>query len=177
MKLFIIFIRAVTPMGKNKVPMKLLKDLLEENGFKDVQTYIQSGNVILRTKLSAKSVEKKIHTLIKENFGGELDIFARTIEEVENVLKADPYKNQTGERHYYTFLSDHPDKATLKAFLELDFEPDKIVVRDQVIYTEYKTKGNVSKFNNNFYERKLSVRGTTRNYNTVVKVLALAKGI
>ena len=64
-----VLIRGVTPTGKNKVPMAQLRDLLKDSpDFSGVQTYIQSGNVILETELTPQEVECIIHAIILNNF-------------------------------------------------------------------------------------------------------------
>lgn len=62
---YIVLLRGVTPIGKNRVPMALLRQFLAENGFENVQTWIQSGNVILDSELSAKEVAAKVKQLSK----------------------------------------------------------------------------------------------------------------
>lgn len=78
MKTFIVLLRGVMPKGENKVPMSQLREVLLESGFKNVRTYIQSGNVLVDTELSASDVEKEIHLLIKRHIGANLPIVART---------------------------------------------------------------------------------------------------
>ena len=60
MKTYVILLRGINVGGKNKIPMADLKLFLEEQGFKDVLTYIQSGNVVLRSDLAAKTLSAKI---------------------------------------------------------------------------------------------------------------------
>ncbi|KYG69162.1 hypothetical protein AZI87_08075 [Bdellovibrio bacteriovorus] len=155
--------------------MAEFRKLLEQNKFSDVRTYIASGNVLLRTSLEAREVEKKVRALIKKNFGGDLDTFALTPDELARVLKESPFKKPDGKTHYYTLLSDMPSASAQKAFSVIDFSPDKIVLKKKVVYAEYRTLISESKFNNNYFEKKLSVRGTTRNFNTMSKLLEIAR--
>ncbi|KHD87414.1 MAG: hypothetical protein OM95_14615 [Bdellovibrio sp. ArHS] len=175
MNYFIVFLRAVTPTGTNRVPMAELRVLLQKNGFFEVRTYIQSGNVLLRTSLGAREVEKKVRSLIKKNFGGDLDTFALTPQELDRILFESPFKKFDGKRHYYTLLSEAPGAAARKAFAEIDFHPDKFELKGTVIYAEYKTLISESKYNNNFFEKRLSLRATTRNHNTMFKLLEIAR--
>lgn len=68
MKSFAILLRGINVGGKNKVPMIRLKSCLETHGFVDVITYIQSGNVLVRSKLSAESVSRKIEAILQKEF-------------------------------------------------------------------------------------------------------------
>lgn len=175
MKCYIVLLRGVMPSGKNRVPMAKLKQILEDNKFKNVKTYIQSGNIILFSSGSAKSLEKKIYGLINSEIGAETDVFVRSIDDFKTILKQSPFKKPIGDKNYYTLLSETPAASKVKEFSEIKFSPDKVIYKDDVIYSEYKTFISDSKFNNNFYEKKLSVRGTTRNFNTMTKILALAE--
>lgn len=76
MTTYIILLRGVTPTGKNKVPMGQLRDVLTMAGFRNVRTYIQSGNALVDTELSALETEKRIHDLIKEQIGADLVVVA-----------------------------------------------------------------------------------------------------
>lgn len=175
MNCYLIFLRGVMPSGKNRVPMAKLKEILEKNKFKNVKTYIQSGNIILFSTASAEAVQKKVYALINSEIGAETDVFARSLEDMRSILRNSPFKKPVGDKNYYTLLSATPSKEKLNSFNEIKFSPDKVIYKDDVIYSEYKTLISNSKFNNNFYEKKLSVRGTTRNFNTMTKMLALAE--
>lgn len=77
MKKYIVILRGVMPTGKNKVPMAQLREKIKEGGFEGVKTYIQSGNVLLKTNLTRAKLEKEIHQLIEKHFGGDLVIIGR----------------------------------------------------------------------------------------------------
>ena len=75
---------------------------------------------------------------------------------------------------YFSLLASSPDKELLREFLSTDFSPDQVRFVSDTIYTLYGTKHSASKFNNNHFERKLKVTATTRNLNTMSKLVALA---
>ena len=68
MTTFVILLRGVTPSGKNKVPMARLREVLEDAGFTHVRTYIQSGNVLIDTSLTAQEVEERVRDIIKNSY-------------------------------------------------------------------------------------------------------------
>ncbi len=83
-----MLIRGVTPTGKNKVPMAQLRELVETlPNFSGVQTYIQSGNILLETNLSLRETERVIHNIIIDNFGGDLVIIAKSYEQLQKSFK------------------------------------------------------------------------------------------
>jgi uncharacterized protein (DUF1697 family) len=99
---------------------------------------------------------------------------ARTQDQFSEILKHNPFKEEDGKRLYFSLLATEPDKKLLTEFLSTDFSPDKVRYVENTIYTLYATKHSDSKFNNNYFERKLKVTATTRNLNTMTKLVAMA---
>lgn len=173
MNTFIILLRGLTPRGKNKVLMAPLRAALSKKGLKDVQTYIQSGNVVAASVLSRHALEKLVHEVIRKSFGGDIAVLARTPQQFSRILKRNPFKNADGTKLYFSLLATEPDKKLLKEFLSTDFSPDQVRYVNKTIYTLYATKYSDSRYNNNYFERKLRVTATTRNLNTMNKLVAL----
>ncbi len=174
MNTFIILLRGVTPSGKNKVLMAPLRVALTKAGLKDVQTYIQSGNIIAVSSLTAPEIEELVHEVIQNSTGGDIRALARTPDQLAAVLEGNPFKDVDPPQPYFSLLATEPEKGPLKELLSTDFSPDQVYYRNNTIYTLYATKHSDSKFNNNFFERKLGVAATTRNINTMNKLVALA---
>lgn len=174
MNTFVILLRGVTPTGKNKVLMAPLRAALTKAGLKDVQTYIQSGNVVAAYSLTNPELEKLVHEVIRKSFGGDIAVLVRTPEQLSDILKRNPFINADGTKLYFSLLATEPDKKLLKEFLSTDFSPDRVRYVNNTIYTLYATKHSDSKFNNNYFERKLRITATTRNLNTMTKLVALA---
>jgi uncharacterized protein (DUF1697 family) len=174
MNTFIILLRGITPTGKNKVPMAPLRVALAEAGLGGVRTYIQSGNVIAMSDLEHVEVEKLVHEVIHRGFGGNIAVFARTAKEFASILKRCPFNSVDGSKLYFTLLAANPGKERLGEFLSTDFSPDQVRFVDGTMYTLYATKHSASKFNNNYFERKLKITATTQNLNTMNKLVALA---
>lgn len=175
MKSFIILLRGLTPTGKNKVLMAPLRAALTKAGLRDVQTYIQSGNGIVSTDLTQPALEQLVHEVISKEFGGDVAVLARTPERFSDILKRNPFKKADSRKLYFTLLASEPDKNLLKEFLATDFSPDQVRCINNTIYTLYETRHSDSRFNNNYFERKLKVTATTRNFNTMTKLVELAK--
>lgn len=174
MNTFIILLRGLTPTGKNKVLMAPLRTELAKAGLEDVQTYIQSGNVIASTDLTPSALEQLVHDVIRKSFGGDIAVLARTPEQFADILKRNPFKQAEGKRLYFTLLASEPEKKLVREFLAADFSPDQVQYANDTIFTLYATKLSDSRFNNNHYERKLKVTATTRNLNTMTKLVELA---
>lgn len=89
------------------------------------------------------------------------------------VMAGNPFPAGMAARTYFSLLAAPPDAHLADALARLDFSPDGVRIVGDAIYTLYATKLSDSKFNNNFFERKLGVAATTRNFNTLSRCLAL----
>lgn len=177
MSTYIILLRGVTPTGKNKVLMAPLREVLEAAGLEEVQTYIQSGNVLARSELSAPSVEALVHDTIRKSTGGDIRVVARTPAQIASILEANPFADADPPQPYFTLLAEKPEEELLDEFLNTDFGPDKVIHHNNTLYTLYATKLSDSKFNNMLFERKLKVAGTTRNINTMRRLMQMARDL
>ncbi len=102
---FIILLRGINISGKNKISMPKLKKVLEDNGFKNVITYINSGNIVLESDIESKKLLKeKIFEIIKEEFELEIPIFITTEAELVDVLNNSPDWWDKGDKNIYDNL-------------------------------------------------------------------------
>jgi uncharacterized protein (DUF1697 family) len=162
------------PSGRNRVPMAELRVALSSAGLLDVQTYIQSGNVIAKSALDQLSIQTLVHEVIAREIGADITVIARTHTQLKRVLEGNPFPLSKASRTYFSMLSIPPAEQQAEDLFCLDFMPDEVVLVEDIIYTLYATKYSDSKFNNNFYERKLKVATTTRNFNTVSRCVELS---
>lgn len=176
MPTYVILLRGVMPTGKNKVLMAPLRDALRGAGLSDVRTYIQSGNVLATSALGHAELEALVHTVIKQKLGADLAIVARTAEAFRAILERNPFAGEDPARFYFTVLKEAPTPARVAALAATDAAPDRFAVVGDVVYTLYDQQHRASKFNNNYYERRLKVAATTRNFNTMTRLAALSAG-
>ncbi len=127
---YVILLRGVMPTGKNNVPMAPLRTALTNAGFHNVQTYIQSGNVIAMSALSQTEIEQAIHAIIAREFGGDIVVMARTHEQFRILFERNPFAEADPSHVYFTVLATKPDEQVLKQFLALDYAPDQFTVID-----------------------------------------------
>ncbi|MCT1525139.1 DUF1697 domain-containing protein [Sphingobacterium hotanense] len=174
MNTFVIFLRAVNVSGKNLIKMAELKDVLANASFTNVQTYIQSGNIILNSSLSAAATEKEVASLIKKQFNLDVTTFVLTEEQLKNALKNSPFAMELpGNRVFITFLSDPIEKSLRDEINALKYLPEEFHCDDQVVYFYLPDGAANAKLSNNFFEKKLKINATGRNVNTVKKMLDL----
>jgi uncharacterized protein (DUF1697 family) len=172
---FLSLLRGVNVGGK-KVPMADLRNLYEELGFKNVTTYIQSGNVIFESKTAAGATSKKIEKKIFETFGFSISVIIRTKEELVSIISKNPFlkeKNIAEEKLYVIFLAETPDPELTKKAIEADYGPERFVIKEKTIYLYCPVGYGEAKLNNNFFEKKLKVAATTRNWRTTNILLGM----
>lgn len=176
MHTYAIFLRGVMPTGRNRVPMAELRKALSAAGLLEVQTYIQSGNVVARSGLTQADIESLVHEVIAREIGADLAVMARRHDELRAVLAGNPFPPEAAARTYFSLLAAAPAAPLAEAVARFDFTPEQVRLAGTTLYTLYATQYSDSKFNNSFFERKLKVAVTTRNFNTVSRMVELSAG-
>lgn len=174
---FIVLLRGINVSGQKKILMAELKEMISSLGFRNVQTYIQSGNIILDSNTdNPKSIEDKIHSLIIDKYGFEVEVFIIKPVWLNQIVNQNPYLNDVVDtkKLYLTILKEVPSNDNIKRLTEFNTEPDSYVIQKSVIYIKYKDGAGKSKLSNNLIESKLKVKATSRNWNTTLKLLELS---
>lgn len=175
MQQYITILRGINVSGKNKIKMADLKQLLLDNHFEEVQTYIQSGNIVFQTSL--KDPATAIHQLIKKSFGYDIPVLTKTRQQWENAIKNNPLLHSPKylpQFMHFTFLAQHPSLEQVSSLPENTHKDDYFTIHNDVIYIYCPNGYGKTKFNNNFFEKKLNISATTRNYKTTLKLLDIA---
>jgi len=170
MKKFIALLRGINVSGQKKIKMSDLKSLFEEIGFQNVETYIQSGNVIFSSKEnSGEKLKSKISSGIKRKFGFDVQIVILAPKEIEYTFKNNPFikKKKEIERLYVTFLSNTPSKENIQKLNSIDYSPEEYIIDEKLIYLFLPNGAGNAKLSNNLFENKLKLNATTRNWKTV----------
>jgi len=173
---YLALLRGINLGGVNKVPMKELRTLFEELGYEDVQTYLQSGNVVFEAKSStSKRLAAEIEGAITEAFKPAVSVIVRTHRELERVATGKPFPTE-GVKPSSLHVMFLAEPASAKAIKTLDPDrspPDEFEVKGREVYLLFPNGSGRSKLTLDYFEKKLGTRGTGRNWNTVVKVLEL----
>ncbi|WP_298530736.1 DUF1697 domain-containing protein [uncultured Algibacter sp.] len=174
MKTYIALLRGINVSGQKKIPMEELRVLLSKTGLNNVKTYIQSGNVIFQSKEGAiESLELKIHNEIKNHFGFEVPVIVKTPEKLKQNFDDCPFSEEKKEKSYFMMLFDVPEKAIVDEVFKISYPNEEFHITDNCVYFYCATGYGKAKMSNNFFERKLKVTATARNYKTMVKLLSL----
>ena len=176
----IAILRGINVGGKRKILMADLKTMFSALGFEDVQTYIQSGNVIFNSKSKDNDMEmaNKIEQSISKIYGFEVPVIVRTVNELNDAISNNPFFNKKEtdiERHHLTFLKEVPEKENLEKIKSYTYLPDKFEIKEKNVFIYCSGKYSDSKFTNKFFENKLKISATTRNWKTVLKLSELSK--
>ncbi|WP_271405411.1 DUF1697 domain-containing protein [Tenacibaculum soleae] len=174
MKTYIVLLRGINVSGKNKLPMAELRELLNNLGFKNIETYIQSGNIILSSDETKVEVCKKVNKGIANKFGYDIPVLVRTPQEWKAVIDEYPFSIANEKIVAFTFL----DKRTSETEIEIKgIKEDQYKIAGDVVYLNCPSGFGKTKLTNNTIEKKLNVIATTRNYKTTLKLLELAKDL
>jgi len=172
---YIAILRGINVGGNRKILMKDLFVLFEEMGFQKVETYIQSGNVVFEAnqKLSNADLELKIQSAINEKFGFEVSVIVRSADEWAESIANNPFWKEVNadiDRLHLTCLKEIPSPALLEKIKEYQFLPDRFEIIGKDVYVFCAAGYGTSKLTNPFFESKLKVPATTRNWKTVLKL-------
>ena len=176
-KTFVALLRGVNLAGRNKVSMPELRSALESLGLEDVVTYIQSGNVVFRTRGGrAPQLAGRIERQIAEAFGIEVVVILRTPAELAKIARGNPFIRSGADpsKLNVLFLSGKP---TTKAVEQLDPKrspPDEFKLAGREIYLHMPNGFGRSKLTVDYFERRLGVDASARNWRTLTKLLDLA---
>jgi uncharacterized protein (DUF1697 family) len=173
----VAFLRAINVGARNRVAMADLRELMEGLGYGEVRTHLQSGNAVF-TAPGAASPERlagEIEGALAEQVGLAVKVLVRSRSELERAIAANPLLDVAEDhaRLLVTFLSRTPDREAVSELAPAEFEPDVFAVGEREIYAWYPEGVRATKLSNAFWERRLGVVATGRNWNTVTRLLEL----
>lgn len=157
--------------GKNKLPMQELRDLLNALGYQNVQTYIQSGNIILETDEKKIEIIRKIKEGIANTFGYDVPVIVKTVNEWKKAIANYPFPTENPKIVAFVFLNQKTKETRIEV---KGINDDEYKIENDMVYIYCPTGFAKTKISNNLFERKLNVTATTRNYNTTMKLMELA---
>jgi uncharacterized protein (DUF1697 family) len=172
----IVLLRGINLGPRNRVAMPELRALLERAGFAEVRTYAQSGNVVLGSDASPEHVAKKCRRLLAEELGLEIDVIARTRDELAEVVRRNPLADVAVDpkRYQVSFLEREPDPAVVDELAALASESERLVAIGRELYAWHPNGVARSRLWARLASRTLAVSATARNWTTVTTLLAMA---
>jgi uncharacterized protein (DUF1697 family) len=177
MAIFLSILRGINLGGHKKILMADLKTLYEELGFTNVVTYIQSGNVVFENPQNI-NMEQAIGQKIFEKYAFEVPIIIRTLDELASLIDKNPFLKEENiqiDKLHVTFLADLPQAILLDKMQTLNYALDRFTVLEKEAYLYCPDGYGNTKLTNSFFESKLKVTATTRNWKTVNELFKMMK--
>ena len=176
---YIAILRGINVSGQKKINMKELKDLLGNLEFQSIKTYIQSGNVVFNYDPGkSDKVASQIEFAIKNHYGFDVTVLIRTRAEILDCIKSNPFNSKPdldSKQLYATFLSHLPEAQNIEKVLAFESDADEFIFLNKTIFVYCPGGYGTTKLSNNFFENKLKVRATTRNWRTINELARIAE--
>jgi uncharacterized protein (DUF1697 family) len=166
-------LRGVNVAGQRKISMRELCEAVQAAGFSKVTSYLQSGNLILESDMSIEATGRRLEKTISDKLHyDDVDVLVLDLKALKRIIAARPEDPHLAGPvpWYFTFLATTPANEHWKTLEGSEYSPDRYFPGGGVIYVYCPTGYGRTKINNAFFERKLKVRATTRNWNTVTKL-------
>jgi uncharacterized protein (DUF1697 family) len=166
--------RGINVGGNRIVPMSELKSLHQALGFKDVVTYIQSGNVVFSSDATNPAqLARQIEESFAQKFGFQSQVMVRTSAELQEIIASNPFQNQPEKEPKWVavlFLTTRPESSALEDLKKTYSGPEEIYLIGQELFVYYPDGIGRSKLTLPLIEKKLKTVGTGRNWNTVLQL-------
>lgn len=178
MRRYAVLLRGINIGPRNRIAMPALREALGEAGFDDVQTYVQSGNVVLSSSARADSLRQQVEQLIADAFRLEIAVVVRTAAELARIVKANPLGKVATEpkRYQVTFLESRLPPAVLRQLEDVAAPEERVVARGREVYAWHPGGVARSKLWAKLAGKGLGVTATSRNWITVEALHDLAGG-
>jgi len=179
MPVYLALFRGINVSGHNMIKMEALKKLMEAEGYINVETYIQSGNVVFEhPETNRDKIAKDLEILMYKEYGHNVVIFILEEADLAKVVANNPYAKREPEgqgikKFFVAFLSGIPTTAGIDQLKKYNRGDDVFKVIDNVLYLKLATSAADSKLTNVFIENKMNIKATTRNWNTTLKMLEM----
>jgi uncharacterized protein (DUF1697 family) len=179
MPVLISMLRGINVGSHNRIKMDALQALYKSLNFENPRTYVQSGNVIFRTKeKNVPALAKKIQNAIERTFKCRPEVILRTTDELRAVIAATPFAGRPDlhpGKILVTFLATEPGTQAQASLLSLKSYPEEIHLKGRELYIYFPDGAGKSKLPWSKVEKLFQTAGTARNWNSVTKMLAIAE--
>jgi uncharacterized protein (DUF1697 family) len=175
MNTYAVFLRGVNVGGNTIINMKELISILEKNKFYKVKSYINSGNITFQSDRNTQELNEIIKKLIQKNSGFPVDMIVKTEKELSEIINKCPYKvdESDNSKRLVAMLSGTIAKSEESILLNDEKIKESFYIHKNLIYIYYHDGAGKSKFTNSYIEKKLGVISTSRNWNTLLKILEI----
>tara|TARA_R110000772_G_scaffold198164_1_gene308830 strand:- start:191 stop:718 length:528 start_codon:yes stop_codon:yes gene_type:complete len=172
MNTFIALLRGINVGGHKKILMADLKLLFESLEFEQVTTYIQSGNVVFKAK-EETNLANRIAEAIESKYGFIVPVLVKKGSELSEIMSKCPFSNVKREKSYFILLKENPSEESVELTSEFSSSDEEFYIEEKCVYIYYAVGAGKARMGNNFFEKKLKVNATARNFRTMAKLIAM----
>jgi uncharacterized protein (DUF1697 family) len=177
---YVAFLRGINVGGRKLIKMDALAEMFRSAGLKNVRTHIASGNVIFDSASANKAaLIRKIEKVLVRELGYEVPVILRTLAELENLARRNPFKKQPSSKdigHFVVFLAGEPEKEIQIPLISQTENLEVFELADSTAFIlARRKKTGWFGYPNNFVEKQFGVIGTTRNWSSVNKLVKAAR--
>jgi uncharacterized protein (DUF1697 family) len=172
----VALLRGINIGSRNRIAMPALREALGDAGYEDVETYVQSGNVVLSAGEKAAALEGSLERLIEEHFGLAIPVVVRTRAQLARVVKLNPLGDVASDpkRYQVAFLRGKLPREAAEALNAAAVEPEQVVINGREVYAWHPDGVARSKLWATVASKRLGVDATARNWTTVTTLLEMA---
>ncbi len=179
MTTYISILRGINVGSHKRIKMVVLHKIFKDLGFTNIQIYIQSGNIVFQcTEQQPQCLEKQIEQQIQQELGFEVPVIILDVSTLDNILQNNPFSAESDSTLLYvTLLAAIPKEKNLDKLKLQNSPSDQFLINNQVIYLYCLNGYGKTKLTNTYFESKLQVKASTRNWKTLLHLYKMAKGI
>ena len=179
METYIILLRGINVSGQKIIKMEVLREILSQSNFSEVQTYIQSGNIVLRAHgQTPKQIEAHIAQQIQQHFGFAVEVFAYTLAQFRQQVAQAKFPHDAPDNQLYiSFLRCETTPETLAKLAPAQTNSEQVWQHATALYLYCPNGYGKTKLTNTYIEQKLKTTATTRNLKTSHTLIQMAEKI
>lgn len=178
---YISILRGINVSGKNLIKMDALRKSYEQLGYRQVTTYVQSGNIVFKAeRAETGDLAQSIAGQITKDFGLEVPVQVLNLEKLRTIMEGNPFQNDPNKEAshlHVTFLASAPQDDQIELIESKRQEGELIDFSADAVYLYCPNGYGRTKLTNNFLESKLKVSATTRNWKTVNALLKIGEEV
>lgn len=179
MNTYIALLRGINVGGHNKLKMEVLRSFCEELGWENVQTYIQSGNIIFHALESdTQKLEKLLSNKLKSHLNLVVPVIVLESAQLKEIFLHNPFlieRNLNPTMQHVTILQAETQPEQITSIDYKMFSPDEFIIRGRAIYLFLPNGFTHTKYTNTFFEKKFNTQATARNWKTIQKLVELSE--
>ncbi len=178
MTTYVSLLRGINVGAQKSLPMETLRGIYTGLGFTNVRTYVQSGNVVFDSQDQNRSeLVSRIEAHIEHTCGYHVELFIRQSDEIQRILTHNPFltvRNEDPDKLHVSFYYQAPSEIVLGKLTSPSGTTDEFALAEMAVYLFCPNGYGKTKLSNSFFERKLGIHVTTRNWNTVNAMYRIA---